>query len=196
MNNKTKNIEFKFASMCNERFGTDIFSRIRKLEEETNELFEVSYELMQGDTPGAYEHFKDEISDVQAVLTHLASIVGLNFQTCLEMAKDKIEKRDTEPNYKRYGKDVQITKNYSLEENEEITIETISWLHHCFAELFQKVPNEIKVHPKHKPLIINTANMITGPVAPKEKGMEVFGMKLKFSEDMPINKIALSCDRY
>lgn len=108
LNDKPTTLENDFIKLCNSKFGKDLDSRIVKFDEEVDELFEAYNAYKQIDLESIenrlmiIEHLMDEISDVQAVLTHIASLIGLNFNACLEMANDKIEKRETDPNYKRF----------------------------------------------------------------------------------------------
>lgn len=87
--------EQRAIMLFNQEFGKDLHSRIAKLQEEVKELAEAIAD-------NHIEHIKDEVSDVQAVLTHIQSIIGLNNQSCLEMAMDKVVKRKTNPEYKRF----------------------------------------------------------------------------------------------
>ena len=45
-----------------------------------------------------------EISDLYATVTHFASLFELDHNKMLEMAVDKVVKRQTDPNYKRFRK--------------------------------------------------------------------------------------------
>ena len=93
MNTET---EQKAIILFDQEFGKNLHFRIAKLQEEVKELAEAIAD-------NHIEHIKDEVSDVQAVLTHIQSIVGLNNKSCLEMAMDKVVTRKTNPEYKRYA---------------------------------------------------------------------------------------------
>lgn len=84
----------------NEKFGTSVDLRMRKLEEEFNELKEA-----HGADPFKNDSnlgdFIDELAALNAVLFHIAGILGLTQDQLLEMAYDKVVGREKDPNYKR-----------------------------------------------------------------------------------------------
>jgi NTP pyrophosphatase (non-canonical NTP hydrolase) len=84
----------------NEKFGTSVDLRMRKLEEEFNELKE-AHEADPFKNDGNLSDFIDELADLNAVLFHIAGILGLNQDQLLEMAYDKVKGREKDPNYKR-----------------------------------------------------------------------------------------------
>jgi|GEM_PF-3448771 len=104
MNNTS--IEVEAIEVFNENFGTVKLSRYHKVKEEFEEMTEAFEEYIRvphfGKSNECEEHLKDEISDLYATVTHLASLFGLHHQNLLEMAIDKVEKRKTNPKYKRF----------------------------------------------------------------------------------------------
>ena len=87
----------------NEKFGTDIYMRCKKLNEEVNELFQVvrssgAQVLIQL----AYNiDFIDELADVAVVLNHIAGIAGFTNAELEKIALDKIKGRENNPDYAR-----------------------------------------------------------------------------------------------
>ena len=47
------------------------------------------------------DDFIDELADLNAVLFHIAGILGLSQDTLLSMAADKVVGREKDPNYRR-----------------------------------------------------------------------------------------------
>ena len=92
----------------NEKFGTSVDLRMRKLEEEFNELKE-AHEADPFKNDGNLSDFIDELADLNAVLFHIAGILGLTQDELLDMAVDKVVGREKDPNYKR--KHPHIKKN-------------------------------------------------------------------------------------
>ena len=93
------NIE-EILKLFNERFGTSVNLRMRKLEEEFNELKEAHAKdpFMNDEN---LNDFVDELADLNAVLFHIAGILGLTQDELLSMAADKVIGRMKDPNYKR-----------------------------------------------------------------------------------------------
>ena len=90
----------EILAMFNEKFGTSIDLRMRKLEEEFNELKEAhEADLFKND--GNLSDFIDELADLNAVVFHIAGILGLTQDELLSMAADKVVGRMKDPNYKR-----------------------------------------------------------------------------------------------
>lgn len=88
--------------LFNELFGTNIASRCRKMEEEFNEYKEVVRAAMPTfDDPAQMNAVIDELADLNAVVFHSATILGMTQRDLLEMAYDKVKGRQTDPNYKR-----------------------------------------------------------------------------------------------
>ena len=88
--------EIQLKELFDRKYGTINIERIIKLKEEVIELcFAVHNQKSD-------EHIKDELSDVFAVLTHLASLYGLTHKQMLDMAIDKVTKRELDNNYKRF----------------------------------------------------------------------------------------------
>ncbi len=93
------NIE-EILKLFNERFGTSVNLRMRKLEEEFNELKEAhAKDPFKNDEN--LNDFVDELADLNAVLFHIAGILGLTQDELLSMAADKVIGRMKDPNYKR-----------------------------------------------------------------------------------------------
>lgn len=92
----------QIANLFNELFGTNIASRCRKMEEEFNEYKEaVKHAMPTFDDPGRMNAVIDELADLNAVVFHSATILGIPQRDLLEMAYDKVKGRQTDPNYKR-----------------------------------------------------------------------------------------------
>lgn len=89
--------EYSAIKLFTEEFGTDVKSRLLKLMEEVYEL-EAEFNKPEMDE----EAIKDELSDVQGCFTHLASLFGMYQSEMLKSCTDKVVKRKTDPNYKRY----------------------------------------------------------------------------------------------
>lgn len=87
----------------NEKFGTDIYMRCKKLNEEVNELFQVVRSSgAQVLTQLAYNiDFIDELADVAVVLNHIAGIAGFTNAELEKIALDKIKGRENNPDYAR-----------------------------------------------------------------------------------------------
>lgn len=92
----------EFISLFNSLYGTDIVVRCRKIEEEFNE-YKKAVELAAPafDDADKMNAVADELSDLNAVVVHSASILGLSQQDLLGMAYDKVKGRQTDPNCKR-----------------------------------------------------------------------------------------------
>ncbi len=78
----------------NSKFGTRISSRTRKLTEEHGEF-------VAAVASGKREDIVDELADLNAVLFHIAGILGYTQEELLSMALDKVKGREKDPNYKR-----------------------------------------------------------------------------------------------
>lgn len=91
------------VEMLNERFGTDIYMRCKKLDEEVSELFQVvrsSGAKVLSEL--AYNiDFIDELADVAVVLNHIAGIAGFTNAELEKIAIDKIKGREKEPDFAR-----------------------------------------------------------------------------------------------
>ena len=92
-------IEKDFLKLCNEKYGTEIVSRLDKLSEETNELYMAIAGFTMGDN--GISEVRDEMSDVLAVITHVCDILGTDTSQLLYEALDKIQGREKNPDYKR-----------------------------------------------------------------------------------------------
>ena len=87
----------------NEKFGTDIYMRCKKLNEEVNELFDVvkrsGVQVLTN-----LEHnidFIDELADVSIVLNHIAALAGFTNAELEKLAFDKIQNREIDPDFAR-----------------------------------------------------------------------------------------------
>lgn len=88
--------------LFNELFGTNIASRCRKMEEEFNEYKEaVKHAMPTFYDPKRMEAVIDELADLNAIVFHSSTILGIPQRELLEMAYDKVKGRQTDPNYKR-----------------------------------------------------------------------------------------------
>lgn len=87
----------------NEKFGTDIYMRCKKLNEEVNELFQVVRSSgAKVLTELAHNiDFIDELADVAVVLNHIAGIAGFTNAELEKIALDKIKGRENNPDYAR-----------------------------------------------------------------------------------------------
>ncbi|OJV17949.1 MAG: hypothetical protein BGO30_08375 [Bacteroidetes bacterium 41-46] len=101
-------VEKTAISLFNEQFGQDVSSRFNKVEEEFGETRQALQVVLAQDPDDKdkvetnISHLKDEISDLYATVTHFASLFGLSHYQLLEMAIDKVKRRQSDPNYKRY----------------------------------------------------------------------------------------------
>ena len=90
----------EILELFNSKFGISVDLRMRKLEEEFNELKE-AHEADTFKNGGNLSDFIDELADLNAVLFHIAGILGLTQEELLSMAVDKVVGREKDPNYKR-----------------------------------------------------------------------------------------------
>jgi NTP pyrophosphatase (non-canonical NTP hydrolase) len=94
--------ETRAISLFDKKFGKDIFSRARKIQEEHKEFQEALKAYAANPTKENLEHIKDEFSDLYATVSHGASILELYHNELLDMAIDKVTTRETNPDYKRF----------------------------------------------------------------------------------------------
>lgn len=86
----------------NRLFGTDIDSRNRKLSEEYGEYMEAANAFIRNpDDRTLFDAMVDELGDLNAVVFHIAGIVGKTPYELLQSAYDKVIGRQTDPMYKR-----------------------------------------------------------------------------------------------
>lgn len=86
----------------NQLFGTDIDSRNRKLTEEYGEYMEAANAFIRNpDDRALFDAMVDELGDLNAVVFHIAGIVGKTPYELLQSAYDKVIGRQTDPMYKR-----------------------------------------------------------------------------------------------
>lgn len=92
----------QIVRLFNDLFGTNIASRCMKMEEEFKEYKEaVKHAMPTFDEPERMNAVIDELADLNAIVFHSASILGLTQMDLLEMAYDKVKGRQADPNYKR-----------------------------------------------------------------------------------------------
>lgn len=90
-----------FRKMCR-LFGTDLQKRFLKLSEEYNELAVVADGIITGGImPHNLSDLLDELADVNAVLFHIAALLGYSQGELLEMVYKKIRGREDDPGYMR-----------------------------------------------------------------------------------------------
>lgn len=91
------------VEMLNERFGTDIYMRCKKLNEEINELFQVvrSSGAQVLTEFASVVDFVDELADVNVILHHIAAICGFSHEELLKIATDKIKGREKDADFAR-----------------------------------------------------------------------------------------------
>lgn len=99
MNNIPHITEHRAIKLFDEKFGRDKVTRFLKVREEFRELSDAFSEFI---ITGNDEHLRDEICDLQATVTHLASLFDLYQKQMLNTAIDKVKTRETDPGYKRY----------------------------------------------------------------------------------------------
>lgn len=87
----------EILAMFNAKFGTSVDRRLVKLREEYGELMEAA----EKDIKENLDDFIDELADLNAVVFHIAGILGLTQDDLLTMAADKVKGREKDPNYKR-----------------------------------------------------------------------------------------------
>ena len=90
----------EILALFNERFGTSVDRRLVKLREEYGELMEAA-EKDIFNNKDYLDDFIDELADLNAVVFHIAGILGLTQDELLSMAADKVVGRMEDPNYKR-----------------------------------------------------------------------------------------------
>lgn len=92
-----------FPDYLDEKYGLNVRKRAAKLEEEYNELKEAlsTYVDTGNMNYKDLEHIIDELADVNLLIYHIAHLFGYTQKQLILMAKDKIEKREKEPLYKR-----------------------------------------------------------------------------------------------
>jgi NTP pyrophosphatase (non-canonical NTP hydrolase) len=92
--------EQQIMQYFSEKYGTDIFKRLKKLREEMNELVEAQFSLYLSISDVLLFHLKDELSDVIAVAIHTAHCLGETSETMLSRAYEKAKIRENKPKYK------------------------------------------------------------------------------------------------
>ena len=90
----------EILALFNERFGTSVDRRLVKLREEYGELMEAAEKDIFNNKDNL-DDFIDELADLNAVVFHIAGILGLTQDELLSMAVDKVVGREKDPNYKR-----------------------------------------------------------------------------------------------
>lgn len=92
--------KYDVLRMFNAKFGTCISTRMVKLKEEFKELIEATEKDIFASKDNLND-FIDELSDVNAVVFHIAGILNLSQDELVAMAADKVKGRERDPNYKR-----------------------------------------------------------------------------------------------
>lgn len=90
----------EILALFNERFGTSVDRRLVKLRGEYGELMEAAEKDIFNNKDNL-DDFIDELADLNAVVFHIAGILGLTQDELLSMAADKVVGRIKDPNYKR-----------------------------------------------------------------------------------------------
>ena len=105
--------EKRLFEKMNKLFGKDLKRRFGKLSEEYDELFEAiergsqRREITKSEcceirvVPDRMSEVIDELADMNAVLFHIAALLGYSQKELLEMAATKIEGRQIDPNFMR-----------------------------------------------------------------------------------------------
>lgn len=100
-------IRDRAKGLFDQKFGNDLFSRVKKLKEEYNEFIEAFNQFvaadLESDNEKEIEHMIDELADLNAVTFHIATIFEHDNKSMLFMALDKVKGRETDPNYKRFN---------------------------------------------------------------------------------------------
>lgn len=97
--NYSKIVEKDLVRLFDKLYGRDYEKRIQKLQEELDELKFASTEYVLDFA--SRECLIDEMSDVVAVIAHIANILGTDINKLLLQALDKVQGRQIDPNYKR-----------------------------------------------------------------------------------------------
>ena len=90
----------EILALFNTKFGTSVDRRLVKLREEYGELMEAAEKDIYKNKDNL-DDFIDELADLNAVVFHIAGILGLTQDDLLTMAADKVKGREKDPNYKR-----------------------------------------------------------------------------------------------
>lgn len=90
----------EILALFNTKFGTSVDRRLVKLREEYGELMEAAEKDIYKNKDNL-DDFIDELADLNAVVFHIAGILGLTQDELLSMAADKVVGRMKDPNYKR-----------------------------------------------------------------------------------------------
>ena len=91
-------------TLFSDMYGRNFIARTDKLREECLELVEAIDNLSPSPKDGELDRLIDEMSDVEAVMTHVCDLLHITRDSLLEAAIDKVSKRVENPNYKRDGK--------------------------------------------------------------------------------------------
>ena len=93
-------VEQYAADIFTAKFGTRLETKFEKLKEEFDELIEASYNYL--DNIGSLEQVIDELSDVEAVLLHIRSIISdKSHDESIMDAILKVKIREHNKNYKK-----------------------------------------------------------------------------------------------
>lgn len=92
----------EFMQTFSRLFGTNIESRNHKLTEEYGEYMEAANAFIRNpEDRELYDAMVDELSDLSAVVFHIAGIIGKRPYELLRSAYDKVIGRQADPNYRR-----------------------------------------------------------------------------------------------
>ncbi len=96
---RENSIEKELVELFDKNYGRGELLRIQKLQEEIKELgAELSIHMIGANNTN---NILDEMSDVVAVISHLASIFGTDINKLLKQAYKKVQGREKDPNYLR-----------------------------------------------------------------------------------------------
>lgn len=98
--NNNFSVEQYASDLFTKKFGLRLDTRFDKLKEEVSELFEAYESYMKGN--GTKDNVIDELSDVEAVLLHIRSIISYkSHEESILDAVLKVKIREHNKNYKK-----------------------------------------------------------------------------------------------
>lgn len=98
--NKTDLNEQQIMQYFDDKFGTDIISRFKKLREEQKELEEAESLCCGTYNDETFSNLVDEVSDVLSVIIHAGHCMGYTSEQLLNMSYEKCKIREIDPGYK------------------------------------------------------------------------------------------------
>lgn len=122
-------------NLFSEKYGQDLWSRFRKLDEEYNELKQAVEEYKNG--TGSFNHVIDELSDVNAVKTHICGLFGISNDKLLIDAIIKSKVREHNPNYLNLNININGMEQTNIPR--ETRTEIVNKIGFTLDEIFQKV---------------------------------------------------------